>query len=446
MKKRCTAILLILCATATLAAARAQKIGPDEQRTLRTRIEQHYDVVALSDGIALRPKQRTNDVRLIEISDVIAINGVQVSGRELRERVGADADVILRLSYLDASTRRAIFGPDAVVPARPDTEAEVEAEQPARREERGGRQRRTTGREIVRIFGDISVGEDEHIAQQAVAVIGSIRVDGEVGDQVVAVLGSVNLGPKAVVRGDVVSVGGRIRRAPGAQIHGNVTEVSLGGNRLHVSPWIGGDGIPLPFLDGLGALPRLFGSVFRYVLLALLASMALVIGRRTVEASAQRVRENPIQAVFVGVAAAILLVPVLALTAFVLAISIIGIPLLLLIPFAVVLLGLLALAGFSGTAYAVGQAARRRFGSGGQAPLIDVCVGVGVILLPVLLARVVALAGWALDPISWLLLAAGLGLEFLAWSGGFGAVLTNTFARWQMTRAARATPPPPATA
>jgi hypothetical protein len=36
-------------------------------------------------------------MRLIEISERIAINGVTGSGRELRDRVGADADAILRL-------------------------------------------------------------------------------------------------------------------------------------------------------------------------------------------------------------------------------------------------------------------------------------------------------------------------------------------------------------
>jgi hypothetical protein len=240
-----------------------------------------------------------------------------------------------------------------------------------------------------------------------------------------------------VVRGNVVAVGGRIRRAPGSEIHGDVTEISLGDHRLAVTPWLVGAGLPF-FFDGVSAVPRLIGSVFRLVLLALLASIALVLARRTVEASGQRVRENPVQATLVGLAAGILIVPVLFLTSFLLVLTIIGIPLLLLMPFVVLALGVIALAGFSGTAYAVGQAARRRFGSGASAPVIDVCLGVVVILLPVLLARVVALAGWPMNPLSWLLLAAGAGLEFLAWSSGFGAVLTNAFSRWQVTRAARA--------
>lgn len=449
MRNRYIVLALTLLAAAPPGAARAQQLTEAEQRTLRTRIEQRYDVVMLSDGIALRPKKRTDDVRLIEISDTIAINGVQVTGRELRERVADDADPILRLSYLDAAGRRALFAPLPSA-APPGSDPPIEAERPSEAEPeapREGRERQTrqeertrgrrVSRDVVRILADVSIADDQEVGQ-AVAIIGSVRVDGHVRNDVVAVLGSVDLGPKAVVQGNVVAVGGRIRRASGAQIHGDVTEVSLGDHGVSVAPWLG-PAIPFFFLDGISAVPRLVGSIFRFVLLALLASMALVLARRTVEASAQRVRENPVQAVLVGLAAGILLVPVIFLTSFVLAISIIGIPLLLLLPFALLALCLIALAGFTGTAYSVGQWARRRFGNAAPTPVIDVCVGVLVILLPVLLARVIALAGWPMNPVSWLLLAAGVGVEFLAWSSGFGAVLTNAFSRWQLTRAARAT-------
>jgi hypothetical protein len=98
------AVAIVIAAAAVRAAA--QPVPADEQQALRTRIEQRYDVVPLSGGVALTPKSPRGDVRLIEISDTIAINGVAVSGRELRERVGADAESILRLSYLGASDLR----------------------------------------------------------------------------------------------------------------------------------------------------------------------------------------------------------------------------------------------------------------------------------------------------------------------------------------------------
>jgi hypothetical protein len=430
----------VACSTAALVAASQQAVPAAEQQALRARIEQRYDVVPLSTGVALRPKSPRGDVRLIEISDTIAINGVPVTGRELRERVGADADAILRLSYLDANAMRELLGPAAERQIRPEREAAPDsaaAPQPER-----SRRTRRSGGDIVRIFGDAVVNEGEEVNGQVVAVMGSVRIDGEVGNQVVSVLGSVDLGPRAVVHGDVVTVGGQLRRAPGAQINGAVTEVSLKdvGARINV-PWLDRWG-PYYSFSGFGPVTRLIGTTFRFAMLASVACLALVFARREVEGSAQRVSDDPVQTTVVGLLAWVLLVPLFVLTAMVLAISLIGIPLLMLLPFAVVVLLVMAVVGFSGTAYAVGQWARRRLGIATVSAYADIWLGIVIILLPLLLGRIIALGGWALSPVVFLLVATGLAVEFLAWASGFGAVLTNTFSRWQARRAARSTPHP----
>jgi hypothetical protein len=189
-------------------------------------------------------------------------------------------------------------------------------------------------------------------------------------------------------------------------------------------------------------------SSFRLILLVLLTSIVMLVARTTVERSAQRVADEPLKSTVVGVVSQLLLVPVLVLTIFILAVSLIGIPLLLLVPFAILFLLLMALAGFTGTAYAVGQWARRRFGLGIESGWLELVVGIVLILLPLLLGRLIAVAGWAAGPFAFLLIALGFAVEYLAWASGFGAVLTNTFSRWQARRAARAVPPatpPPAT-
>ena len=435
MRKLITCLMLALGVLAVGAAA--QQTSDD--KALRERIEGRYDVVPIADGIALTPKVRNPDVRLIEIADVISVNGTVVSGRELRERVGDDADDILRLSYLDSSARRALFATSAPAES-PQAEAPTEGGRgaPSRRTQR------STG-DRVRVFGDVTVGEGEEVSGQVVAVLGSVRVDGEVGSDVVAVLGSVDLGEKAIVGGDVVSVGGRVRRAPGTQVRGGVTEVSLADAdwRMHAAPWLGGLGV-LSLFGGLGAVPRLVGTTFRILLLMIFASIAMVVARASVEGSAQRVSDNPVKAALVGLAAEVLFIPVLVLTCIVLAITIVGIPLLFLVPFAVLLLVLIALAGFTGTALAVGQWARRRFGLGSAPGFPDIWLGVLIILLPTLVGRLIGLSGFIGWPISLLLLAAGTGLEFLAWSTGVGAILSNIFSRWQARRAVRTPLPPPA--
>lgn len=435
--KRQMIVCFALALIALTAFPGASSQDPEGDRALRSRIEERYDIVPLTDGIGLTPKNRERqNVRLIEVSNgVIAVNGVAVTGRELRERVGDDADLILRVSYLSAGQRRELFAePGSTVAPRSDRRPREGA--PAA----SGRIRRSGG-ERVRIFGDVVVDEDEEIARQVVAVLGSVRVNGEVGEQVVAVLGSVDVGPKAIIRGDVVSIGGRVRRAPGAQLRGAVTEVSIGdpGFRLHFAPWLG----PRAMGEFGFEFPRLLGSTFRMLLLTLFAGIALVMARGSVERSAERVTDNAAKSMFVGLAAGLLVVPLFVLTAVVLVLTLIGIPLLLLLPFAGIMLLLYAVVGFTGTAYAVGQAARRRFGTPGRAGFIDICFGLLIILSPLLLGRLLAVAGWP-SPLVMLLIVAGTVFEFVAWTAGFGAVVMNLFSRWRARRIARTTAPVPA--
>lgn len=439
--KRTTSLLalIVLALLGTEPVTLAQRAARELPSATRERIERRYNVVPIANGIALTPKVRRGDVRLIEVADTIAINGTVVTGAELRERVGEDADVILQLSYMEPDARQALF-PPPLEPERsnPDDDSRAREAEARARDEMMSRRHRGSG-DRVNIFGDVRVRADEQVAGQVVAVLGSARIDGEVGDQVVAVLGSVELGPKAVVRGDIVSIGGRVTRAEGAQVRGGVTEVALGRARIpaHVLPWVSGVG--LFSLGDFGAVPRLIGSTFRLLLLITLGALAYIVARRSVEQSAERVQDNPVKATFVGLAAGLLIGPVLFVTAFVLVLTIIGIPLLLLIPFLLAFLLLLALVGFTGTAAAVGQWASRRFGLGTGVGLGSVVLGIGLIFLPLMLARVMALGGWMTAPFSFVLGGAAFGLELLVWAAGFGAVLSNTFGSWRARRATAAT-------
>ena len=65
--------------------------------------------------------------------------------------------------------------------------------------------------------------------KDAVAVGGSVTVNGKVRDSAVAVGGSVILGRNAVVGKDVVSVGGAVKQELGSKIYGDVVEVNIPG-------------------------------------------------------------------------------------------------------------------------------------------------------------------------------------------------------------------------
>jgi hypothetical protein len=430
--KALTSIVLVLATVLFTSQAAWTQARPDDRRALREQLERKYDLVPLTDGVGLRPKAR-GDVRLVEVTaGTVAINGDVVTGRELRDRLGADADAVLRLSYLSTDELREVAAPPAPAPAPPAPEPSLERTPSEPRPERDWRHRSHGDR--IRIFGNVSVNQDEEIGGQAVAVFGSVRVDGKVDDQVVAVLGSVILGSDAVVGGDVVSVGGRVIRSPGAETRGSVTEVALTDSWVPFhGPWSRGwEGAP--FFFSFGAVPRLIGTGVRLSLLLLLTGVALLVARRSVDASAVRVADNPLKTTVVGLVAEVLVLPILVLTTIVLSISIIGIPLLLLLPFVVLALLVMALVGFTGAAAAIGNAVQRRYSPAAQTPYMAVVVGLLVIVSPVLLGRLLAVVGWPVTPVSVLLVAIGFTLELLAWASGFGAMLGHAFSGWQARR------------
>src|SRR6185436_13330826 len=69
---------------------------------LRHRVERHFQVLPVRGGVVLTPKADSN-VKTIEIRDgVIALDGDPATGAELREKLGAYAELVLEVSYLPA--------------------------------------------------------------------------------------------------------------------------------------------------------------------------------------------------------------------------------------------------------------------------------------------------------------------------------------------------------
>ena len=107
------AVLVAWSSTSLAGAAQSAERDP-ERETLGRQIEQRFDVLPVQGGLVLKPKGASRGVRSIELTNgAIAIDGEPVTGAELKRRLGADADLIIRLSYLDASEQRALFEPPA---------------------------------------------------------------------------------------------------------------------------------------------------------------------------------------------------------------------------------------------------------------------------------------------------------------------------------------------
>lgn len=440
--------LVALILTCGVPAAHAQG-APDD--TLRREVERRFDVLPLRDGVALHPKGPMNGIRSVEITNgTIAIDGQPATGAELRAKLGADADRVLRLSYLDDAARRALFGGATATAPAPDAPATPAAPSVAipepvppmppdvpRRPRRPEFERRNGDR--VRVGGSVRVRPGEVIDGDVVAVGGSVEVDGEVHGDVVAVGGSVTLGPDANVEKNVVVVGGGLLRDPRAQIGGKAQEVSIPGFEFGQWSWRN---------NPVGSWSRaMLGSAFafaatlaRVAVLCLLVALVVLFGRDYMERAGQVAADATFRAASVGVLAQVFFLPVLIITVVVLVMTVVGILLLPLLPFVILALAVVGVIGFAGVSNYIGRMVAAQFGWADRSPYLVTILGVILVMMPVLLARLVTLGGGLIRPLSITLAVAGFVIEYLVWTVGFGAVALTRYRQGRGGRTSDASP------
>lgn len=191
-------------------------------------------------------------------------------------------------------------------------------------------------REIVNIGGDVVVEEGMRV-DDAVAVGGNVTVNGIVEGNAVAVGGSVLLGANAVVDGDVVSVGGSVEKEEGAQIRGDIVAV------------------PIPGISSIVGLLshgkwRGWSWVFRTVNFAALLALALLVVAiipKPFGSISTSIEKRTLRVILWGILGLVLIIPLAVL----LAISLVGIPLIFLEVFLVLcafLVGYIAVAQLIG--------------------------------------------------------------------------------------------------
>jgi hypothetical protein len=173
----------------------------------------------------------------------------------------------------------------------------------------------------------------------------------------------------------------------------------------------------------------LMGTLMRVLVLCLLSSIVLFVGREYVERVGARAAAEPLKAGAVGLLAQLLFGPLLVLTIVVFVVTIVGIPLLLLVPFAMLAFGGVLLLGFTAVAYHLGRLANARLAWHHDNTYLTAVTGILMLVSPVLIARVLGLADWLLFPLTGTLVFLGLVAEYLAWTVGFGAVALLKFER-----------------
>lgn len=421
-----TMLMLLVVGVGTATIARGAAPAPVDDG-LRHRVERRFEVLPVRGGVVLTPK-RHGDVKSIEIRDgVIALNGDPATGSELREKLGDDAELVLQVSYL-APDALAHWGQPAAPPAASQTPVTAEPEAapappapPATSDDSNERRHRHRSASRVHVGGGITVNEDEEVGDAVVAIGGSVTVLGKVDDDVVAIGGGVHLGPKAVVRGGVTSIGGHVEREAGSTVDGEINEVRIGPPDflLHAPQFIGF----APGWEAVHGWLRLVGTLVRLGIVLLLAILVALLAARPVERIGDRAAREPWMSGFTGLLAQLLFIPVLVLTVVVLAVSIIGIPLLVLVPFGVVAFLLAMLVGFAGVSLRVGQWAV------GPHRAVPLAMAVGVVLIAAiaLVSRSIGLLPIPTWFLTWPLGIAGFFVEYVAWTVGLGAALLTRF-------------------
>ncbi len=419
---------------------------PHDNTRLKISLEERWRVIPLQNGLLLVPRRPGSTVKGIELTrDTIAIDGQIVSGAELQHRLGADAEAVLRLSYLSAPERAELFR-DAEPPLERGAGAGkgVAGSDAARASSNAGAagSATTTGVGVpnapsgspwtevmpisrgdrVRLGGDASVDESEQV-HNVVAIIGSADVKGLVGQDVVAIGGDVHLGPKAVVKGSVTAIGGRVHADPGAKIDGGTTELSLSSSNLRV--WFPLDnGKEGDFNVAITPdWPRIarytFGSGILFALCwFVLCAGALVVLPTGVSRAREGIAWSPLSAFLVGVATQVLFGPALLLIMTALSISVIGIPLLAAIPVAIFALFLAGLLGFTGVLVAMGE---RLVGRG--MPLVALMVGGSLVFAIGLGGQYLWMVRGGASTVGVVLAVTGLMVEYLAATFGLGGAL-----------------------
>ena len=449
---RCLAIALALAAVpmATIAQPSAPSSAEVE---LRRQVTARFAVVPLKNGVAL--SGATPDRRVEIDNGVVMTGGVPLSGDELRRRLGPDAPLVLRLSYLDNAALRRLFAPPAAAPPAPAAPAAPVAPTPpvaaapapppapaappppivfdrpspadAERVYRRTGARLALGKSIV-------IAEDEDVTEAVLALGGSVRVDGRVRDELVVIGGSLELTPTAEVRGDITVIGGQVTIAPGARHTGELHHGMARGFPGWAWPSVGWSWI------GLGGAARWFslaGTLTRVVLLGLAVALLTWAARGRVTRIGAVATATPVRAGLIGLATQVLFIPALVVLAIVMAVTIVGLPFVaVVIPLAVVAMCAAMLLGFTSLAHTLGQAIGRRAGWATDTAVWAGVLGMAVIVLPTILSRLVGLAPDSARVITMVLLGVGTAVEYVAWTIGLGAAVMTGLGKWAVV------PPP----
>ncbi len=299
----------------------------------------------------------------------------------------------------------------------------------------------------IHIDENVEIGPGEVVDGSLILVGGDLDLRGMVEGDVVVAGGTVHLREGSLVTGNLRVADGSIHRE-GGSVEGSIAEVgkeesvAVGPRELEelrkdlereIRREVSRERSQAPglFWSPLRHLGRsiagLLENLATFLVLSILGVLAVHFGRDRLEIVALTVRKAPARSALVGLAGGFLLIPAWILGMVALAVSIIGIPVLLAwIPLFPIAAGLAALLGYLAVARNVGEWVAEQEYRGlewirGSNAFYAVIAGVGAFLVPCVAANVAQFLG--LGFFQGLLAFVGSAVSFLAAAMGLGAVL-----------------------
>ncbi len=267
------------------------------------------------------------------------------------------------------------------------------------------------GTDVVRFGKDIHIGRRELVQGDVVAIAGNIVIEGKVRGDVVNILGNTELRGTAVVNGDVVTVLGELREYDNPRVRGETVNIAGG------SP-----DIRFPFLSyTTGHVWSVAGKIAKLVILALLLLLVVYLLPDRMRISSDHVFGSFLKSLGVGILVLFVGSAAVLVVGLVLAITIIGIPVALLLMLAY---GAFLILGFFASALALGRLACRRFGPAGEPVFLCGFIGLLLIALPGLMAAMM----WVIPfttPLQLLLKMTAVFVNFMAVVLGTGALIVS---------------------
>ncbi len=246
--------------------------------------------------------------------------------------------------------------------------------------------------EVVKVGDNVMVPENT-LVKSAVSIGGSVGVAGEIAEDAVAIGGSVVLGPTARVHGNVVSVGGKIKKDPEAKVAGQMKEVPMP-QMFSSATDIGSKVAPSALV-----LAQLFASLLTFLGILALGIAAGFLFPKRVGWVAVSIENAPLKAFLWGLLWIVLILPI----TFLLVVSIIGIPLIVL---QFVVYGIALVLGYIAVSQVLGKKLLSSLRRYNQPMVTEIIWGIILLtligLVPVIGALINAVVGTMAIGASWM--------------------------------------------